>query len=147
MFVEFLIKKFFQSRNSLQCQDKIHTDGWCICCSQFCKRSSWSGLCMSSPSRLHRLATQHFDARYNCKHSESFLSQPEHTIWVSRHRTLRTQYLHLGAFLWKQYKILASYKDFCKLQFLLMYSFTHTNIVFLFKHLHTEIVIFKNVCY
>ena len=42
----------------------------------------------------------------------------------------------------------------CKLQrllqvakFLFMYSFTHTNIVFLFKHLPTEIVIFKNVCY
>ena len=107
----------------------------------------WSGLCISSPSPLHRLAKQHFDERYKRKQSESFLSQPEQTIWVSRHRTLRTQYLHLGVFLWKQYKILASYKDFCKLQFLFMYSFTHTNIVFLFKHLPTEIVIFKNVCY
>ena len=76
----------------------------------------WSGLCMSSPSPLHRLATQHFDERYKRKQSESFLSQPEHTIWVSRHRTLRTQYLHLGLFLWKQYIILASYKDFGKLQ-------------------------------
>ena len=28
-----------------------------------------------------------------------------------------------------------------------MYSFTHTNIVFLFRHLPTEIVIFINVCY
>ena len=28
-----------------------------------------------------------------------------------------------------------------------MYSFTHSNIVCLFKHLPTEIVIFKNVCY
>ena len=42
----------------------------------------------------------------------------------------------------------------CKLQrilqvakFLFMYSFTHTNIVFLFRHLPTEIVIFINVCY
>ena len=42
----------------------------------------------------------------------------------------------------------------CKLQrllqvakFLLMYSFTHTNIVFLFRHLPTGIVIFINVCY
>ena len=67
---------------------------------------------MSSPSPLHRLATQHFDERYKRKQSESFLSQPEQTIWVSRHRTLRTQYLHLGVFLWKQYKILASY-SFC----------------------------------
>ena len=74
-------------------------------------------------------------------------SQPKHTIWVSRHRTLRTQYLHLGVFLWKQYKILASYKDFCQLQLLFMYSFIHDNTFFLFKHLNTEIVIFKNVCY
>ena len=102
--------------SELQCQDRIHTNGWCICCSQCCKRSSWSGLFISSPSPLHRLAAQHFDERYKRKQSESFLSQPEHTIWVSRHRTLRTQYLHLGVFLWKQYKILASYKDFCKLQ-------------------------------
>ena len=76
----------------------------------------WSGLCMSSLSILHRLATQHFDERYKRKRSESFLGQPEHTIWVSRHRTLRTKYLHLGVFLWKQYIILASYKDFCRLQ-------------------------------
>ena len=88
---------------------------------------------MSSPSPLHRLATQHFDERYKCKQSESLLSQPEHTIWVSRHRTLKTQYLHLCVFLWKQYLILASYTD--------------TNIVFLFRHLPTEIVIFINVCY
>ena len=110
-------------------------------------RQIWSGLCMSSFHPLHRQAAQHFDERFICKQTESFLSQPEQTIWVSRHRTLRTQYLHLGVFLWKQYKILASYKDFCKLQFLFMYSFTHTNIVFLFKHLPTEIVIFKSVCY
>ena len=111
------------------------------------KNLIWSGLCMSSLRPLHRQAAQHFDERFIRKQSESFLSQPEQTIWVSRHRTLRTQYLHLGVFLWKQYKILASYKDFCKLQFLFMYSFTHTNIVFLFKHLPTEIVIFKSVCY
>ena len=42
-----------------------------------------SGLCMSSPSPLHRLAAQHFDERYKRKQRESFLSQPEHTIWVS----------------------------------------------------------------
>ena len=30
---------------------------------------------------------------------------------------------------------------------LFMYSFTQTKIVFLFKHLPSEIVIFKNVCY
>ena len=92
----------------------------------------WSCLCMSSPSPLHWRATQRFDERYKRKQSESFLRQPEHTIWVSRHRTLRTQYLHLGLFLWKQYIILASYKDFGKLQsFWFMYSFT----TWLFRYL------------
>ena len=100
---------------------------------------------MSNPSRLHRLAAQHFYERYKRKQSESFLSQAKHTILVSRHRTLRTQYLHSAVFLWKQYIILTSYKDFCK--FLFMYSFTHTNIVFLFRHVPTEIAIFISVCY
>ena len=50
---------------------------------------------MSSPSPLHRLLTKYFDERYKHKQSELFLSEPEHTIWVSKHITLRTQYLHL----------------------------------------------------
>ena len=44
--------------------------------------------------------------------------------------------------------------NFCMLQrlsqvskFLFMHSFTHTNIVFLFRHLPTEIGIFINFCY
>ena len=133
--------------SELWCQDRIHTDAWCICCCQGCKRSSSPGLCMSSPIPLHRVATQQFDERYKRKQSESLLSQPELIIWVSRHRTLRTQYSHLGVFHWKQCIIIASYKDFFKLQSFFMYSFTHTNIVFLFRHLPTEIVIFINVCY
>ena len=102
---------------------------------------------MSILRPLDRKAAQHFDERFIRKQSEPFLSQPKQTIWVSRHRTLKTQYLNLGVFLWKQHKILVSYKDFCKLQFLFMYSFTYTTIVFLFNHLPTEILIFKNVCY
>ena len=93
----------------------------------------WSGLGMSSLHPLHRQAAKHFDERFISKQSESFLSQPELTIWVSRQRNLKTQYLHLGVFLWKQYIILASYKNFCKLQFFFMYSFAHTNIVFFFQ--------------
>ena len=103
---------------------------------------------MSSPSPLHRLATQHFDEHYKHKQSESFLSQAEHTIWVSKHRTWRTQYLHFVFFPLK-----AVYNS-CMLQgllqvakFLFMYSFTPINIVFLFRHLLTEIVIFINACY
>ena len=71
---------------------------------------------MSRSSPLRRLATSHFDEHYRRKQNETFLNQPEDTIWVSRHRTLKIQYLHLGVFLWKQYTILAGYKDFCKLQ-------------------------------
>ena len=111
----------------------------------YCKQSSWSGPCMSSPSPLHRLATESFDERYKRKQSESFLSQPEHTISVSRHRTLWTQYLHLCVFLWKQYIILAIYKDFCKLSSFWLFTPLLTNIVFLFRHLPTEIAIFN--CY
>ena len=54
---------------------------------------------MPIPSPLYQLATQHFDELYEREQSESFVSQPERTIWVSRHRTLRTQYLHLDVFL------------------------------------------------
>ena len=131
----------------LQRQNRIHTDAWCICCSQCSSWPSWSGFRISSPSPLRWLVTQHFDERYKRKQNELFLSQPEHVIWVSRHRTLRTQYLHLGIFLWKQYTILASYKELCKLhKSLIMCSFTHTNTVFLFRHLTAKIVIFINVC-
>ena len=67
----------------------------------------------------------------------------EHTIWVSRHRTLKTQSLHLSIFLWKQYKILASSKTFasCKV-FIYVLLYSH---VCLFKNLPTEIIISKNV--
>ena len=61
--------------------------------------------------------------------------------WVSRYRTLKTQNLHFGVFLWKQYIILASYKV------LFMYCFTHSNIAFLSRHVFTETVIFINACY
>ena len=99
---------------------------------------------MSSPCPLHRLATQRFDEHYKCKQSESFLSQLEHTIWVSRHRISRAQYLQLVLFLWKQYIILASYKNLCRFaNFLFIYSFTPL----LFRHLPTEIINLINVYY
>ena len=96
MSFEFLITKFVQSCSARTGFTPMHD---AFVCSHCCKRSSRSGLCMSSLSPLHRLATQHFDECYKCKQSESFLSQPEYTIWVSRHRTLRNQYLLLVVFL------------------------------------------------
>ena len=98
---------------------------------------------MSSSSPLYWLAIQHFDEGCKRKQSESFLNEPEQTIWFPRHKTLRTQYLLLGVFPWKQYIILANYKDLQNATFLFMYSFT----TLLFRHLPTEIFIFINVCY
>ena len=102
-----------------------------------------SGPCMSSPSPLHWLTTQYFDERYKRKQSDSFLSHPEHTIWVSRHRS-ENLIFKFGCFSLK-----AVYNS-CKLQrflqvekFLFMCSFT----TLLFRHLPTEIVILINVCY
>ena len=64
------------------------------------------------------------------------------------HRTLRTRYLYLNVFLWKQYKIFAKSQRLLQVaKILFICSFTETNKVFLFKHLLTEIDIFKNVCY
>ena len=134
--------------SELQCQDRIHTDAWCICCSQCCKRSSWSGLCMSSPSPLHWLATQHFHERYKCKQGSRF--EPVRT----HHLGLKAQNFEKPIFTFGCFSLKAVYNS-CKLQrlfdyekFLIMCSFTHTNItVFLLKHLPTEIVIFIDVCY
>ena len=116
----FWLKKFkTEIEIAVNCREfwhRTHAQAWYICCYQSCKQSSWSCLCMSSPSPLHRLATQHFDESYKPKQCKPFLSQLEHTIWVSRHRTLRAQYLHLSVFLWKQYIIRANSKDFCKFQ-------------------------------
>ena len=108
---------------------------------------------MSSPSPFQRLAAQYFDEHYKRKQSESFLSQPEHIIWVSRHRTLRTQYLHLDVFLRKQCVILASDKDICKLQSfwlftpLLILIWTFLSGTYLLKLLSSLQTFVHNVAY
>ena len=101
---------------------------------------------MSGPSPLNRQAPSHFDGRYKHKESEPFLSQPEHIIWVSKY--IENPIFTFGCF------SLKAVCNSCKLRrllqvakFLFMYSFTHTNIIFLFRHLSTEIFIFINVCY
>ena len=133
--------------SELQYHDRIHINTWCICCSRCFKQSSWSGHCMSGPSPLHRLATQHFDERDKCKRNESFLSQPEHTIWVSNYRTLKTQYLHLGVFLWKQYiwflqvtKTFARCKDFDYVLLYSHYSISFQALIYWNCHLHKRFI-------
>ena len=103
---------------------------------------------MSSSSPLHRLATQNFDECYKHKQSGSFLSQPEHTILGLKAQNCGNPILTFGC------SSLKAVYSSCKLQrllkfakFLFMPSITHTNIVFLFRHLPTEIVIFINGCY
>ena len=112
MFFEFLIKKFF-SGSTRAGSTPMHDAFVALSVANDLLNQVF--VC-HVPVHCLRLATQHFDEHYKCERRESFLSQPEKTIWVSRHRILRTQYLHLGVFLWKQYVILTSYKEFCKLQ-------------------------------
>ena len=103
------------------------------------------GLCISSPSPLHRLATQHFNEG---KQSESFLSQPR-----THHLGLKAQNFESTIFAIGCFSLKAVYNSY-RLQrllqvakFLYMNFLTHANIIFLFRHLPTEIVIFINVCY
>ena len=97
---------------------------------------------MSSPSPLHRLATQQFDERYKSKQSESFLSQPEHNIWVSWYGIFTLFYWKNPIFTFGCFSLKAVYNS-CKLQkllqfekFLFMYSFT----TLLFRRLPTKII-------
>ena len=71
----------------------------------------------------------------------------------THHLGLKTQKFANPIFTFGYFSLKAVYNSW-KLQrllqvgkFLFMYSFTHTNIVFLFTHLPTKFVIFINVCY
>ena len=81
------------------------------------------------------------------------------TEWVifeparTHHLGLKAQNFENPIFTFGCFSLKAVYNS-CKLQrllqvakFLVMYSFTHTNIALPFRHLATEIVIFMNVCY
>ena len=87
----------------------------------------------------------------------SLQTQTEWVIFESartlRHRTFKAQNFENPIFIFGCFSLIAV-DNSCKLQrllqapkFLFMYSFTHTNIIFLFRHLPTEIAIFINVCY
>ena len=72
---------------------------------------------------------------------------------TTHHLGLKAQNVENPIFTFGCFSLKAVYNS-CKLQrllqvakFLIMYLFTHINIVFLFRHLHTEIVIFINFCY
>ena len=69
----------------------------------------------------------------------------QNTIWISMHRSLRIQYLHLGVFLWKQYitqvlqvtKTFASSKVFV---YVLLYYFTFQAPTQWNCHLHKRLL-------
>ena len=139
MFVEFLIKNFFQSCSARTGFTPMH--------------------CASLALKIvNNLLDQVFVK------SESIASTSNTTFWWAPQtqtdwvifEPARTHYLDLKAqnfenpiltigltILWKQCIILASYKYFFKLQ-TFGYVFL-TNIVFLFRHLPAEVVIFTNV--
>ena len=145
MFFEFLIKKFFQS-----CSARI---GFTPMHDAFVALS---------------VANDPLDQVFACQVPVHCIDQ-QHNIFmsatnankVSRFEPVRTHHLGLKAqnfekpiFTFGCFSLKAVYNS-CKLQrlfdyekFLIMCSFTHTNItVFLLKHLPTEIVIFIDVCY
>ena len=108
----------------------------------------WSGLFVSNLSPLHRLTTQHFVEHYKHKQNKSFF-EPART----HHLGLKAQNLENPIFAFGCFSLKAVY-DSCKLQrrlqvakFLFMNSFTHINIVFLFRHPPTEIVVLITVFY
>ena len=128
MSFEFLITKFVQSCSARTGFTPMHD---AFVCSHCCKRSSRSGLCMSSLSPLHRLATQHFDECYKRKQSESFF-EPART----HHLGLKAQKFENSIYKFGCVSLKVLYNS-CKLQrilqvakFLFMYSFIHINILF-----------------
>ena len=81
--------------------------------------------------------------------TEWVISEPTRT----HHLGLKAQNFENPIFTFWCFSLKVIYNS-CKLKrrlqvvkFLFKYSFLHTNIVFLFRHLPTEIVIFINICY
>ena len=97
---------------------------------------------MSSRRPLHQQVAQNFDERYKRKQRVS-----QNIPFGS----LGTDFWEPNIYMWlfffeSSIKFLKVRKTFARSK-VFVYLFTHTNIVFLFKHLPTEIVIFKNVFY
>ena len=145
MFVEFLIKKFFQScsartQDSHQCMMHLLLS---VLQTIFLIRS----LYVKSQSIASTSNTTFWWALQTQK--EWVIFEPARTHHVGR----KAQNFENPIFTFGCLSLKAAYNSY-KLQrllqvakFLVMYFITHTNIVFLFRHLSTEIVISINVCY
>ena len=144
MFVEFLIKKFFQSCNARTGFTPMH--------------DSFVALSVANDLLDQDLYVKSQSIASNSNTTFWWALQTQ-TEWVnfepdrSHHLYLKAQNFENLIFKFICFSLKAVYNS-CKLQrllqflkFLIIYSFTHTNIVFLFRHIPTEIVIFINVCY
>ena len=151
MFVELLIKKFFQSYSARTGFTPMH--------------DAFVALRV-----VNSLLNQVFVCQVPVHCITSYITfwwvLQTQTQWVifglarTHHLSLKTQIFDDPIFTFACFSLKAVYnfcklQDFCKIlarilqvaKFLFMYSFTHTNIVFLFRHLPNEIIIFINVSY
>ena len=88
---------------------------------------------MASRSPLNRIVTQHFDERYKRQHVSHFEPARTHYLGLKAQNSENQIFTFECLFLKKQYIILLCFKDLQVAKFLIMYAFTHTNIVFLFQ--------------
>ena len=144
MFVEFLIKKFFQSCSARTGFTPMHDAFVALnVANDLLDQALW-------------VKSQSIASTSNTKFWWALQTQTEWIIFEparTHHLALKAYNFEKTIFTFGCFSLEVLYNS-CKVQrilqvekLLIMYSFTHTNIVFLFRHLPTEIVIFINVCY
>ena len=144
MFVEFLIKKFIQSCSTRTGLTQIH--------------DAFVALSVANDLVDHSLYIKS-QSIASTSNTTCWLALQTQTEWVifelarTHHLGLKAQNFENPIFTFWCFSLKVIYNS-CKLKrrlqvvkFLFKYSFLHTNIVFLFRHLPTEIVIFINICY
>ena len=145
IFVELLVMKFFQSCSARTGFTLMH-DAFVA----FSVANDLLDQVFVCHVPVHCINQQH-----NILMSTTNVNRVSHFSGPARthHLGLKAQNFENPIFTFGCFSLKAVYNS-CKLQrllqvtkFLIMYSFTHTNIVFLFRHLSTEIAIFINVCY
>ena len=144
MLVEFLIKKFFQSCSKRTGFTPMHDTLLALSVANYLLDQVF--VCQVP---AHCIDQQHNILMSTTNVNRVIIFEPARP----HHLGLKAQNFQNPIFTFGSFALKALYND-CKLQrllqvpkFLNMYSFTHTNIVFLFRYLSTEIVIFINVCY
>ena len=142
MFVEFLIKKIFQS---------------CSARTEF----TWMHVLLSGLNTIFLIRSLYVKSHSIASTSNTafWWTLQIQTEWVifepawTHHFGLKAHKFQRPIFIFGCFSLQVKYNS-CTLQgllqvakLLLMYSFTYTNIEFLFRHLPNEIFIFTNVCY